>query len=304
MKLKPHQENGLRVCLARTSCSSLCVFTIATVSQTMGNDKTLLGDRQKAYELHEAGRKLLPLLPIMIRLDGRGFSRWTKGLQRPFDPALAEVMRQTTKLLVEEFGATLGYTQSDEISLVLVPGTYDDKLIFNSRVQKLVSVSASVCTAYFNREVSKVPTLAKAAKKLAHFDSRVWNVPSLEEASNAILWRERDATKNAITLAASEEFTHSELHKKNSLDKLRMMKSNPWTKYGKHFMHGSFVRRVTTTTKFTAEDIAKLPPKHRAHTEPDLEVTRSKVEFFDPDLMTIKNKVDVLFHGAEAVHFS
>jgi len=78
-----------------------------------------LGDRMKEFESAEAGRRLMPLLPICIRLDGRSFSRYTAKLNKPFDIQMSGIMVTTTKLLVDETNAAMGYTQSDEISLVL-----------------------------------------------------------------------------------------------------------------------------------------------------------------------------------------
>ncbi len=266
-------------------------------------DGTTLGDRQKAYEMQECGRKPLARLPIMIRLDGRNFSTWTRGMRRPYDPDLTNLMRDTTKFLVEELHADLGYTQSDEISLVILQPTYDTKLIFDSRIQKLVSISASLCTAYFNDHARRLFPLRKA--KLATFDSRVWPVPSLDEATNAILWRERDASKNAVTMAARTVFSDKEIHKKNSIQKIIMMhdKGVNFSEYPASFRQGSFVRRVTTTVPFTRQQEDALPAKHKARKDPNLHVTRSRVEFFDvPELVTVKNRTEVLFYGAEAIH--
>ena len=168
------------------------------------------GDRMKSYERTEAGRRALPLLPIMIRLDGKGFSRWTRGLERPYDVRLSETMVHITERLVEELGACIGYTQSDEISLVLYSDDYHQEVYFGGKFQKLVSVSASMATALFNqRSAEQFPD-----KPLAFFDSRVWTVPNLTEAANAFLWREIDATKNSVSMAARHYYSHKKLHKK------------------------------------------------------------------------------------------
>ena len=72
-----------------------------------------MGDRMKLYESAEAGRRLMPLLPAVARLDGKGFSGFTRGLARPFDVRLSNLMVETTTFLVEETNAVCGYTQSD-----------------------------------------------------------------------------------------------------------------------------------------------------------------------------------------------
>lgn len=95
-----------------------------------------LGDRMKAYEAAESDRRFMPLLPIYARIDGRSFSRFTAGLARPFDLAFQEAMILTTKALVEHTHARIGYTQSDEISLVWQQDRYDSDVFFGGRVQE------------------------------------------------------------------------------------------------------------------------------------------------------------------------
>ena len=94
----------------------------------MKDEKDQLGNRMKEYEMTEAGRMLMPLLPVMIRLDGKCFSKFTKGLVRPYDIGMSTMMIETTKALVEETNAKIGYTQSDEISLVLFSDTDESKV--------------------------------------------------------------------------------------------------------------------------------------------------------------------------------
>ncbi len=59
-----------------------------------------LGDRMKSYESVEAGRRFLPLLPVLCRLDGKNFSKFTKGMNRPYDERMSKCMVETTKVLV------------------------------------------------------------------------------------------------------------------------------------------------------------------------------------------------------------
>jgi len=147
-----------------------------------------MGDRMKLYEGIEAGRVLIPGLPICVRVDGRAFHTFTRGMERPYDTAMSGAMITTMKYLVEKTNACIGYVQSDEISLVLPDGK--DSL-FNGRIQKLTSIIASMATAMFNSAIH----VQYPDKPLAEFDCRVWNVPNRTEAANTILWREFDATK-------------------------------------------------------------------------------------------------------------
>lgn len=260
--------------------------------------KDTLGDRMKEFEGQESHRKFIPRLPICVRLDGRKFSSWTRGLQRPFDPRLSGLMVDLTKALVKETGAKVGYSQSDEISLVLFETDPTSQAYFGRRVQKIVSMTAAFASVWFSREVAKV--LPEKADSLAFFDSRAWVVPSLFEASNALLWREQDATKNSITMAAQGHFPPAQLHKKTSSDKLKMMagKGIDWDTYPRHFKRGTYVLRATETGPFDSEEIDELPAKHQARSNPDLEVTRSRIRVASlSPLSTIWNREGVLFRN-------
>lgn len=266
----------------------------------MGAGADKLGDRMKAYEAREAQRRLMPLLPIVARLDGRGFSRWTQGLARPYDERLSRVMIETTRQLVAELGARTGYTQSDEISLVFYNPDPKSPPIFEGRVQKLVSVLAALATAHFAQLVRE--HLPERADRLAHFDCRVWNVPTIEEAANALLWREFDATKNSISMAARAYYAHAELHgKKGSvLQEMLWQKGVNWNDYPAFFKRGTYVQRRTTQHRFTAEELDALPERHAARCDPDLVVERSEVvELSLPPLGSIVNRAELVCLGAQ-----
>lgn len=261
------------------------------------------GDRMKLLEQAEAGRQLIPLLPIMIRLDGKGFHNWTKGLNRPYDIGLSTLMKETTRFLVEETNAKIGYTQSDEISLILYSDTYDSQPFFNGKIQKLNSVICSMTTAFFNHNVQKyVP--AKIGK-LAIFDCRIWNVPTQTEAVNTILWREQDASKNSISMAARHYFSHKQLQNKTGSEMQEMLfteKNVNWNDYPAFFKRGTFIQRKKKMVKFSAEEINNLPEKHQARTNPDLVIERTVVEEIDmPKFSTVKNRNEVVFDGQDPV---
>ena len=266
----------------------------------MENDS--LSNRMKTYEMAEAGRCLMPGLPVMLRLDGKSFSNFTRGLKRPFDKRLTDIMIATTKFLVEETNAVIGYCQSDEISLVLYTEDHNTQLFFDGRIQKLTSVVASMATAFFNRELPVC--LPEKADKIAYFDCRVWNVPSLVEAANTLIWRELDATKNAISMAAQHYYSHKELHEKNGSEKQEMLfaKGVNFNDYPSFFKRGSYVRRVHKLVKFSIDELARLPEKHEARRNPDLVYERSVVERVElPPMTKVVNKVDVFFNGADPI---
>ncbi|MDC0669065.1 tRNA(His) guanylyltransferase Thg1 family protein [Nannocystis radixulma] len=259
-----------------------------------------LGDRMKMYEMAEAGRKCMPLLPIAARIDGRSFSKFTSGLERPYDRRLSELMIDTVKFLVRETNAVCGYTQSDEITLAWYTPTFDSQIIFDGRISKLVSVLASLTTAHFNRRLPQFLP-AEYAEKLPHFDARVWNLPSLEEAANTFLWRELDAIKNSISMAARAHYSHKQLDSKNGgeMQEMLLQKGVNWHDYPDFFKRGTYIQRRKTVRKFDTDELEKLPPMHEARKNPELMIERTDyVPLALPPLNRVKNRVAVLFEGA------
>jgi tRNA(His) guanylyltransferase len=265
-----------------------------------------MGDRLKLYEGVEAKRHLMPLLPICIRLDGRSFSRWTRGLDRPYDVRLHNLMVEVTKGLVEETNACIGYTQSDEISLLLYSDDTKSQVYFDGRVQKIASTLSGLASVLFHYHLATfLPDRQTDLRKhrIAVFDCRVWNVPNLAEATNTILWREFDATKNSMSQAARCHYSHLQLMNKSSADmqELLFQKGVNWNDYPNWYKRGTYVQRQTVSRPYSAEEITKLPPKHAARSNPDLAVTRHGIRVVNfPPLVRISNRVDVLFHGADA----
>ena len=264
-------------------------------------DKTDFGDRMKHYEGIEGQRKLIPMLPICVRLDGKNFSKYTKKMQRPYDKRLAKLFIETTQFLVEETNAVIGYTQSDEISLILYSKTFKSQTYLNGRIQKLTSIISSMATAFFNE---KIKITIPKQNQLAFFDCRVWNVPNKLEATNAILWREQDATKNSISMLASHHFSHKELHKKNSKDKLDMLRQKGinWNDCPSFFKRGSFIQKRIVKNKLTEKQLKELPLQHNARKNPDLEIERTEIGLLDMPIFTkVINRIDVVFNGAKPI---
>lgn len=115
-------------------------------------DTSDLAKRMKEYE-HVSKTKLIRRLPVLLRLDGRAFHSFTKNFQKPFDEILIKTMQDTMKYLCENMqGCVLGYTQSDEITLVLVNyEKLNSEPWFDYKVQKICSIAASMCTMAFNK---------------------------------------------------------------------------------------------------------------------------------------------------------
>lgn len=136
----------------------------------MTNDS--LGDRMKAYERAEAGRRFMPLLPVYARIDGRNFTRFTRGMERPFDRRMVDAMIETTRHLVDTTLPRIAYTQSDEISLIWLTERYDAEIFFDGRIQKMCSVLAAMTTARFMQEATRL--LPGYEARLPCFDCRVF----------------------------------------------------------------------------------------------------------------------------------
>jgi len=189
--------------------------------------KDELGDRMKTYEAIEKD-KFIPLLPVYARMDGRGFSKYTKPLQRPFDSRMTQAMRATTARLVRDFKASIGFCQSDEISLIwLNDNQYSPNFIFGGIKQKLVSTLAGFTSASFYGETQYAgfPQMTR----IPHFDARVMNLPNTMEAWNMLLWRLKDCRRNAISSTAYSEFGHSALQGVNTVEMTEMLEK----KHGK-----------------------------------------------------------------------
>lgn len=261
--------------------------------------KDPLGDIIKQYE-RESETRPTGDLPIIVRLDGKKFSSWTKGLRKPYDVRLSEIMKQVTIKLVEFSCAKIGYTQSDEITLVLLKPSERGQVLHGGRYQKLASTLASYASNIFNALVRNyfggIPEKydeQDPLKYLAVFDARVFEVPDLETAAVALEWRAEDCRRNSVSCAAQAQFSHSQLQKKSTCEMKDMLRKidQPWEDLPEFYRNGFTVKKVTVTGKFTTEEIESLPEKHAARTNPDLEVTRSRLTTITSSILDTEDKV-------------
>lgn len=213
-----------------------------------------LGIRMKENYEKPAQTKLIRRTPVAIRIDGKAFHTFTKGFQKPFDSVLIKSMQETTKYLCEHIqGCVFGYTQSDEITLILIDY---DKLEtcawFNYEIQKLCSISASMTTMVFNNAFRKQSAkwamnyfkphndfyyeqckIYNDAFNKAIFDARCFNIPK-EEVTNLIYWRQLDATRNSIQMVGRTVYSHKELYELSCNEiqnKLLTEKNINWNDY-------------------------------------------------------------------------
>jgi tRNA(His) 5'-end guanylyltransferase len=263
-------------------------------------DFNILGDWCKFLEKNFSNEIMIPTLPVIIRLDGNNFSNWTKGLEKPFDKKLTELMVETTKFLVKETNAVVGYTQSDEITLVLYSSDRKSSIYNDGKKQKIVSKITANCVNFFNE---KRKELLPTHTKVAVFDCRIYQTPTLHDACVQLLWRENDATRNSILMLANYYFGHNKCFKKNTSelqDMLMLEKGVNWNDLDVKLKRGTYVKRIKTSKPFTADELKSLPPMHKAHKNPNLIIERSVIKEIEyPIFSKIQNKEDVIFFDAE-----
>jgi len=209
------------------------------------------GDRMKAYESVYTGSKITPPDYLCVRIDGKRFSKYTKAFKKPFDDILQTTMLATTKHLVEETSATLGYVQSDEISLFFPPNEAGHDFIFGGKTSKINSVFASIATAFFNS------ILQREDGQLAYFDSRAFAAPTGIEASNVLLWRAADARKNSISALFRWTAGKSAMHGLNQTQMKRYLLENnsvDWEDLPVHYKYGTFVAPRTVEVNSVNSD--------------------------------------------------
>lgn len=261
-----------------------------------------LGDWCKFLEKNFSPEIMIPTLPVIIRLDGNNFHNWTKGLKRPFDTRLTDLMTETTKFLVQETNAVVGYTQSDEITLILYSSDRKSSIYNDGKKQKILSKLTAKCVNFFNE---KRLELLPDHNKVAVFDCRIYQTPTLHDACVQLLWRENDATKNSISMLAQSLFSHNELQNLNTdemQNKMLTERDVNWNDIETRLKRGTYIKRSQTSKPFTAEEIESLPPKHQARTNPNLIIERSVIKEIEyPIFSKITNKEAVIFSDAQPI---
>ena len=229
--------------------------------------KDPLGDRMKRHESQTMYR--VPKRSyFIIRLDGCNMSKWTKKLDKPFDEGFAEDMQATAAHLCANLqGAVFAYYQSDEISILFTDfETNEKQQLYDGKIQKITSISASMATANFNklRLKRRISNLVEVESfKLLDplepndwlkevdefipgmFDSRVIVITDPDEVINYFWWRQKDASKNSISMACYANFSHKQTNGKNSSEKQDMLmeKGINWNDYAVVFKRGVIIKK-------------------------------------------------------------
>ena len=234
-----------------------------------------LGTRMKTFYEQVPKFKLYRRTPVAIRIDGKAFHTFTRGFAKPFDEVLGNSMIKTMEYLCKNIqGCVFGYTQSDEITLLLIDyQTFETDAWFDYEIQKICSISASMASTAFNKffgdevnnwiekyaptsfhdpwEDSKTEklysTYIAACNKGAMFDARCFNIPK-EEVTNLVYWRQIDAARNSVQMAARAQFSHAQCDHKNVAQLQEMLfqeKGINWNDYPTRWKRGVAWTRET-----------------------------------------------------------
>ena len=263
-----------------------------------------LGKRMKEFYEAVPKTRLVRRTPVAIRVDGKAFHTFTRGFEKPFDEVLGRAMRETMKYLCENIqGCVLGYTQSDEITLILIDyKKLTSSAWFDYEVQKMCSIAASMATMAFNKffikeveewfsnqkpfttETIRLYDLYRLKSETgAMFDARVFNIPK-EEVANLIYWRQLDATRNSIQMVGQANFSHSELQNKscNIIQEMLFQERDiNWNDFPTHLKRGACCVKSDVSITFATEHedgSVTTGAVERPHWEIDLEIPIFKEE--------------------------
>jgi tRNA(His) 5'-end guanylyltransferase len=243
-----------------------------------------LGDRMKEYE--RVTRRVLPRRTYtIIRVDGRAFHTYTKGLDRPFDTRFMSDMSATAEYLCKEIsGAVLAYTQSDEISILVQDfATLQTQPWLGGVEAKITSLTASLAAGYFNRARADLYEYDDAA--VAAFDSRVVTLPYETEVANYFLWRQQDAVRNSLQSLARAHFSHKRLNGLKRADLHELLWSEKginWNDLPADQKRGRFTRQEDGTRVILAPDATTTNPT--LETIPITEWVTTPAPFFTTEL--------------------
>lgn len=228
--------------------------------------KDEFGNRMKGYEKEFTELRVEPSEILCVRLDGKGFSKFTKGFIKPFDDRMTKSMVQTAEVLVKETNAQVAYTQSDEISLIYTLGDKASEHIFGGKTSKINSILAAMATAHFNRFIAENAPEVMSNKGLAYFDCRSFGVPNEVEASNVILWRNQDARKNSISCMMRWTCGHKAMHNMSGEQMKEFMlneKGVDWAELPNKWKYGVFSKRETYEGEMEEQKWLSIPEHKR-----------------------------------------
>lgn len=216
-----------------------------------------LSDRMKHYEACYS-TMIPPRTYTIVRVDGRGFSKFTKKMNKPFDDQFSDSMNYAAIEMCKKFNPDFAYTQSDEITLVFTDFGENQEAIFKGKVQKICSLTAARATASFNKKMLMIDAehseredyidliMSGEAIYDVEFDSRVYVIPAIKEVVNCLVWRQQDATRNSISMAFDVVVGKSQSHGKGGNEKQDLMfeKGVNWNDYPTKYKRGVIIKKI------------------------------------------------------------
>lgn len=246
---------------------------ISGVYDVMKDRFNEMGDFLKQREgLQPVSGRFLAGLPLIVRLDGSSFSKFTKSMERPFDARFSQLMESTADYLAQYFHADLVFTQSDEITLlfsnqgqIMFDGV-QQKLPFDGRYQKILSEMAGIASSYFQGKLSEL--IPEKQGCYPYMDCRAYQAFSDDEALLSVLWRAIDAHKNSVSQMASAYYSHKQLtgmptHKRIELLNQRSAPHEQYVNLDPRYKYGLLKIKQCSVGPLSAETLAKIPEAHR-----------------------------------------
>jgi tRNA(His) guanylyltransferase len=248
--------------------------------------KDELGERMKEQYEHRTRYFVPRRTYTIIRLDGKAFHTYTRGLKKPFDKDLYEDMDNAIIAMLPHIqGAVFAYTQSDEISVLVTDfASPTTSAWFDGNIQKMCSVSSSIITAEFNkfrilRQIEefkrksgisdsyfyeRFDCLKISDINLAYFDSRIFTIPDKTEVMNYFIWRNQDCARNAVSMVAQSKFSHKELQGKSTAEMQEMLMTKfgiNWSEYDESLKNGRLIvkEEYTPQSNLYSDGYPKTP---------------------------------------------
>ena len=248
-------------------------------------------------------RRLPPDKPWIVRLDGRGFHRWTRGLERPFDARLREAMVRMAQACTEDANAWHAYTQSDEVTLVL-ERTEGGEAAFGGKLQKMVSLLAARASVTFNDAARTLMPEHADTRAPAVFDARAFAVPNRESACIALAERALDCWRNAVQSAGQARYGHKAMLRLKTAQVRERLEADgtPMRTWARAHTGGVAIVKQRVRRRFAPGEIERLPPRHAARSDPDLKVERTETSRLEgPDYRDADAAMRLIFGWRDEV---
>lgn len=212
--------------------------------------------------------KIAPDEHFLIRVDGRAFHTFTRGMDRPFSTPFRNAMKSAAIEVLRHLKPQFVYFQSDEITYAWTSKSTDGYTHpFDGKVAKLLSVVASLTSVAFYKGCIDAGIDVK--DKLPHFDARLVDVlPStatIQSIMQPVQWRENDAMRNSIAMVAQSMFSQTELHGQNSYAQATMASDAgfDWDSVTKGYLRGTYLTMGVEERTLTYDELQRIPLKNR-----------------------------------------